>query len=103
MVKDPRVRDRPDGKAGQGTDGASIRLTPTEWHVLEILVRNEGKLVSQRQLLQEVWGPRMKTETNYLRVYLAQLRRKLEEDPAHPQHLITEPGLGYRFVSEPGG
>jgi two-component system KDP operon response regulator KdpE len=84
-------------------DGEPIRLTPTEWHVLEVLVRNEGKLVPQRQLLQEVWGPNYETETNYLRVYLAQLRRKLEPDPSHPRHLITEPGLGYRFVAEPEG
>ena len=80
-------------------DGDRIRLTPTEWNVLEVLVRNEGKLVSQRQLLQEVWGPRYETETNYLRVYLAQLRRKLEPDPSHPRYLITEPGVGYRFVA----
>jgi two-component system KDP operon response regulator KdpE len=65
--------------------------------MLEILVRNAGKLVSQRQLLQEVWGPRYETETNYLRVYMAQLRRKLEPDPSRPRHLLTEPGLGYRF------
>jgi two-component system, OmpR family, KDP operon response regulator KdpE len=84
-------------------DGEPIRLTPTEWHVLEVLVRNEGKLVPQRQLLQEVWGPNYETETNYLRVYLAQLRRKLEPDPSHPRHLITEPGLGYRFVAGPSG
>jgi two-component system KDP operon response regulator KdpE len=84
-------------------DGEPIRLTPTEWHVLEVLARNEGKLVPQRQLLQEVWGPNYETETNYLRVYLAQLRRKLEPDPSHPRHLITEPGLGYRFVAEPEG
>jgi DNA-binding response OmpR family regulator len=70
---------------------------PTEWHVLEVLVRHEGKLVSQRDLLQEVWGPQYETETNYLRVYMAQLRRKLEPDPSHPRHLITEPGIGYRF------
>jgi two-component system KDP operon response regulator KdpE len=76
----------------------SVRLTPTEWHVLEVLVRNEGRLVGQRQLLQEVWGPAYETETNYLRVYMAQLRRKLEPDPAHPAHLITEPGMGYRFM-----
>jgi two-component system KDP operon response regulator KdpE len=82
-----------------GVDGAVIRLTPTEWHVLELLVRNEGKLVSQRQLLKEVWGPQYETETNYLRVYLAQLRRKLEPDPALPRYLITEPGMGYRFVA----
>jgi two-component system, OmpR family, KDP operon response regulator KdpE len=80
-----------------GADGGAVRLTPTEWNVLEVLVRNEGKLVSQRQLLQEVWGPRYETETNYLRVYLAQLRRKLEPDPSHPRYLITEPGVGYRF------
>jgi two-component system KDP operon response regulator KdpE len=79
------------------TPAGPVRLTPTEWHLLEVLVRNEGKLVSQRDLLHEVWGPRYETETNYLRVYMAQLRRKLEPDPSHPRHLITEPGLGYRF------
>ena len=78
-------------------DGQDVRLTPTEWHVLEVLVRNAGKLVSQQQLLREVWGPSYEQETNYLRVYLAQLRRKLEHDPSHPRHLITEPGMGYRF------
>jgi two-component system KDP operon response regulator KdpE len=80
-------------------DGAEVRLTPTEWHILEVLIRNSGRLVGQRQLLQEVWGPAYGTETNYLRVYLAQLRRKLEPDPAHPRYLQTEPGLGYRFTS----
>jgi len=79
-------------------DGAAVRLTPTEWHLLEVLVRNEGKLVPHRQLLQEVWGPRYETETNYLRVYVAQLRRKLEREPARPRHLLTEAGIGYRFV-----
>ncbi|MEU5884203.1 response regulator [Spirillospora sp. NPDC047279] len=78
-------------------DGRDVRLTPTEWHILEVLVRNAGRLVGQRQLLREVWGPSYEKETNYLRVYLAQLRRKLEPDPAHPRHLITEPGMGYRF------
>jgi two-component system, OmpR family, KDP operon response regulator KdpE len=78
-------------------DGRDVRLTPTEWHLLEILVRNCGRLVSQRQLLQEVWGPAYGRETNYLRVYLAQLRRKLEPDPARPRYLVTEPGMGYRF------
>ena len=82
-------------------DGSAVRLTPTEWHLVEILVRNPGKLVSQRQLLHEVWGPRYEEETNYLRVYMAQIRRKLEPDPAAPKHFITEPGMGYRF--EPGG
>ncbi|MDN3355047.1 response regulator [Actinomadura sp. DC4] len=78
-------------------DGADVRLTPTEWHVLEVLVRNAGRLVSQQQLLREVWGPSYANETGYLRVYLAQLRRKLEADPSRPTHLITEPGMGYRF------
>ncbi|MFJ9523542.1 response regulator [Kitasatospora sp. NPDC101801] len=78
-------------------DGTDVRLTPTEWHLLEVLVRNAGRLVSQTQLLQEVWGPAYRTETNYLRVYLAQLRRKLETDPSRPRHFITEPGMGYRF------
>jgi two-component system KDP operon response regulator KdpE len=78
-------------------DGADVRLTPTEWHLLEILVRNPGRLIPQTRLLQEVWGPAYRTETNYLRVYLAQLRRKLEPDPSRPRHLITEPGMGYRF------
>ncbi|MGW2275905.1 response regulator [Streptomyces yangpuensis] len=78
-------------------EGRDVRLTPTEWHLLEVLVRNGGKLVSQKQLLQEVWGPSYGTETNYLRVYMAQLRRKLEADPSRPRHFITEPGMGYRF------
>jgi two-component system, OmpR family, KDP operon response regulator KdpE len=85
------------------TPAGAVRLTPTEWHLLEVLIRHEGKLVSHRDLLQEVWGPTYETETNYLRVYMAQLRRKLERDPSHPRHLITEPGLGYRFTrDEPG-
>ena len=78
-------------------DGAEVRLTPTEWHLLEILVRNPGRLIGQKQLLREVWGPGYGTETNYLRVYMAQLRRKLEAQPAKPRHLITEAGMGYRF------
>ncbi len=87
-------------KRVRAADG-EIRLTPTEWHVVEVLVRNAGKLVSQRQLLQEVWGPQYGTETNYLRVYLAQIRRKLEPDPAKPRYFITEARMGYRF--EPDG
>ncbi len=75
-----------------------VRLTPTEWQVLEILVRNRGRLVTQRQLLQDVWGPAYETESNYLRVYVAQLRRKLEPDPTRPRYLLTEPGMGYRFA-----
>ncbi|MEV6300653.1 response regulator [Actinoplanes sp. NPDC051861] len=74
-----------------------VRLTPTEWQLLEHLLRHPGKLITQRELLQEVWGPQYRTETNYLRQYMARLRRKLEEDPARPRHLLTEPGMGYRF------
>lgn len=79
-------------------DGEPVHLTPTEWGVLEMLVRNEGKLVGQRELLHEVWGPSYHSQTHYLRVYLAGLRRKLEPDPARPRHLLTEAGMGYRFV-----
>ena len=79
------------------TAAGEVRLTPTEWHLLEVLVRNPGRMVSQRTLLHEVWGPAYEKETHYLRVYLAQLRRKLEPDPSHPVHLITESGMGYRF------
>ena len=78
-------------------DDQPIRLTPTEWSLLELLVRHAGKLVPQKQMLTEVWGPQYEHETHYLRVYLAQLRRKLEPDPARPRYLITEPGVGYRF------
>jgi two-component system KDP operon response regulator KdpE len=78
-------------------DGGEVRLTPTEWHLVEVLVRHRGKLVTQRQLLQEVWGPQYEHETNYLRVYMAQVRRKLEPEPSKPRHFITEPGMGYRF------
>jgi two-component system, OmpR family, KDP operon response regulator KdpE len=74
-----------------------VRLTPTEWHLLEILLRSPGKLISQRQLLAEVWGPTSLRQTHYLRQYMAQLRQKLEPDPAHPRHLLAEPGMGYRF------
>ena len=79
------------------TSAGDIRLTPTEWGLMEVLVLNPGKLVGQKQLLHEVWGPGYESETNYLRVYMAQLRRKLELDPARPRYLITEPGMGYRF------
>ncbi len=75
-----------------------IRLTPTEWQVVEVLVRHRGRLVTQAQLLRDVWGPTYHDETHYLRVYLSQLRRKLEPDPSHPRYFITEPGMGYRFV-----
>ncbi|HEX7354475.1 MAG TPA: response regulator [Mycobacteriales bacterium] len=78
-------------------DGVPVRLTPTEWQLLEVLVRQPGRLVTGRQLLQEVWGSAYGSETHYLRVYVAQLRRKLEPDPAKPRYLLTEPGMGYRF------
>ncbi|MTD55341.1 response regulator [Amycolatopsis sp. RM579] len=78
-------------------DGQEVHLTKTEWGVLELLIRNRGRLVSQKQLLREVWGPAYENESHYLRVYLAQLRRKLEQEPSRPRHLLTEPGMGYRF------
>jgi two-component system KDP operon response regulator KdpE len=85
-----------------GDDGqADVRLTPTEWHLLEVLLRHPGKLMSQRQLLQEVWGPGYADASGNLRLYMAQLRRKLEPDPARPRWLQTEPGMGYRFQPDP--
>lgn len=77
--------------------GEEVRLTPTEWHLLAVLMRNPGKLLSQRHLLLEVWGPGYETAQGNLRLYMAQLRRKLEPDPARPVHFRTEPGMGYRF------
>ncbi|MCX6394974.1 MAG: response regulator [Propionibacteriales bacterium] len=78
-------------------DGEEVRLTPTEWHLLEVLLRNPGRLLSQKQLLLEVWGPGYETARGNLRLYMAQLRKKLEVDPARPVHLLNEPGMGYRF------
>ncbi|HAP91460.1 MAG TPA: DNA-binding response regulator [Arthrobacter bacterium] len=78
-------------------DGASVRLTPREWAILELLVRNPGRLITQQQMLAKIWGPGYDGETHYLRVYMGQLRRKLEADPARPRHLLTEAGMGYRF------
>ncbi|MER6952275.1 response regulator [Nonomuraea sp. NPDC000554] len=80
------------------TISGGMRLTPIEWHILEVLLRNPGKLIPQRYLLTEVWGSKHVKETHYLRQYMAQLRKKLERDPARPVHLITEPGMGYRFT-----
>jgi len=80
-------------------NGSPVHLTPTEWGMLEVLVRNRGRLVGREELLKEVWGPAYAKETHYLRVYLAQLRRKLEINPAQPRHLITEAGMGYRFIA----
>ena len=79
-------------------DGSDVRLTPTEWHLLEVLVHNAGRLVTQKELLSQVWGHGFEEQGNYLRVYMAQLRRKLEREPSRPRHLVTEPGVGYRFV-----
>ena len=79
--------------------GEEVRLTPTEWHLVEVLVRHAGRLVSQKQLLQEVWGPQYGTESAYLRVHMAQVRRKLEPDPSRPRHFLTERGMGYRFIA----
>jgi len=78
--------------------GQTLHLTPTEWGVLEILARNPGKLITQQEILRTVWGEGYQKETHYLRVYIAQLRRKLEDDSATPRHLLTEPGRGYRFT-----
>lgn len=78
-------------------DGAPVRLTPREWAILQLLVRNPGRLITQQQMLAKIWGPGYDGETHYLRVYMGQLRRKLETDPARPRHLLTEAGMGYRF------
>jgi two-component system KDP operon response regulator KdpE len=75
----------------------TVRLTPTQWHIVEVLVRNAGRLVTYEQLLQEVWGPSYGKETNYLRVFMTQIRQKLEPEPSHPRYFITEPGLGFRY------
>src|SRR5262249_50507487 len=83
-----RLRDDPD---------RTVHLTRTEWQLLELFARNPGKLLSQRQLLEEVWGPTYVEQSQYLRKYITQLRRKLEADPARPAHILTEPGMGYRF------
>jgi two-component system KDP operon response regulator KdpE len=80
--------------------GAEVHLTPTEWQLLAELARESGKVLTQRMLLQRVWGPEYSEEAQYLRVYINQLRRKLEADPAHPRILITEPGVGYRFIAD---
>ena len=95
------------GGTSPGADGArpggstDVRLTPTEWHLLEVLLRHPGKLLSQRQLLTEVWGPGYGDAAGNLRLYMTQLRRKLEPDPARPRWLITEPGMGYRYQPGP--
>ncbi|WP_308797859.1 response regulator transcription factor [Agromyces silvae] len=81
----------------RGADGASVRLTPTEWRLLELFLRNPGKLLTRQMLLSDVWGPYHANDAGYLRLYVAQLRRKLEPVPSEPRHFLNEPGLGYRF------
>jgi two-component system, OmpR family, KDP operon response regulator KdpE len=89
---------RPSGSPGaEAGAAASVRLTPTEWRLLELFVRNPGKLLTRQMLLSEVWGPYHANDAGYLRLYVAQLRRKLEEVPSEPRHFLNEPGLGYRF------
>lgn len=94
-VDDLRL-DVTDSRATQG--GEEIHLTPIEWKLVEVLARRRGRLVRQAELLTAVWGPAYDTQTNYLRVHLASIRRKLEVDPAHPVLFVTEPGMGYRFA-----
>jgi two-component system KDP operon response regulator KdpE len=79
---------------------SEIHLTPNEYKLLQVLLRHSGKVLTQRQILNEVWGPEHLDEREYLRVFMSQLRHKLEADPAHPKHLITEPGVGYRLLTE---
>lgn len=86
-------------KKASGATGAAVRLTPTEWRVVEVLIRNDGRLVTKRELLREVWGPDHGAELDYLRTYLADIRHKLEPDPSRPRYFLTEPGMGYRFES----
>jgi two-component system KDP operon response regulator KdpE len=99
VIRSPQAADG----AGNGNGNVDIRLTPTEWHLLEVLLRNPGKLLSQQQLLAEVWGPGYADATGNLRLYMAQLRRKLEPDPARPRWLLTEPGMGYRYQPDSDG
>jgi two-component system, OmpR family, KDP operon response regulator KdpE len=100
------VIDTPDfridlaSKRATDAHGREIKLTPTQWHLVEILVRNPDRLVSQRQLLEEVWGPSYTGKTNYLRQFMAQVRHKFEPDPTRPRYFLTEPGMGVRFVPD---
>jgi two-component system KDP operon response regulator KdpE len=87
-----------EDRTARADDGTTVHLTPTQWQLLEVLVRNPGRLVGQRRLLREVWGPTYEKQTHYLRQYVKQLRDRLEDDPSRPRHLVTDPGLGYRFV-----
>jgi two-component system KDP operon response regulator KdpE len=87
-----------EDRTARADDGTAVHLTPTQWQLLEMLVRSPGRLVGQRTLLREVWGPTYEKQTHYLRQYMKQLRDRLEDDPSNPRHLVTDPGLGYRFV-----
>ncbi|WP_088286752.1 response regulator [Kineosporia sp. A_224] len=87
-----------EDRTARADDGTTVHLTPTQWGLLEMLVRSPGRLVGQRTLLREVWGPTYEKQTHYLRQYMKQLRDRLEDDPSNPRHLVTDPGLGYRFV-----
>jgi len=102
VIREPAAPAEGEGDGeGERRAAADIRLTPTEWHLLEVLLRHPGKLLSQRQLLNEVWGPGYADAAGNLRLYMAQLRRKLEPDPSRPRWLLTEPGMGYRFQPGP--
>jgi two-component system, OmpR family, KDP operon response regulator KdpE len=110
VIRDPRAggdaaggEGQPGGGDAAGRQAADIRLTPTEWHLLEVLLRHPGRLLSQQYLLREVWGPGYAEAAGNLRLYMAQLRRKLEPDPARPRWLLTEPGMGYRFQPDAEG
>jgi two-component system KDP operon response regulator KdpE len=83
-------------------EGELVRLTPTQWHIVEVLVKHAGRLVTYEQLLREVWGPSYGKETNYLRVFMTQIRQKLEPEPSHPKYFITEPGIGFRYEPPTG-
>jgi two-component system, OmpR family, KDP operon response regulator KdpE len=103
VMRQPSQAGAPAASQPGNAETGDIRLTPTEWHLLEVLLRNPGKLLSQQQLLAEVWGPGYADATGNLRLYMAQLRRKLEPDPARPRWLLTEPGMGYRYQPAEGG
>jgi two-component system KDP operon response regulator KdpE len=98
VVDTPDFRIDLAAKRVTGPAGGGVHLTPTEWQLLETLVRHQGALVGHRQLLDEVWGPRYADETNHLRVHMANLRRKLEPEPGRPRYLLTDSGMGYRFM-----
>lgn len=88
------------GKRVVTKNGVEVKLTPTEYSILTILIKYSGKVVTQTHILKEIWGPNMTEETQYLRIYILQLRRKLEDDPSNPELIITEPGVGYRFIGK---